>query len=189
MAVRPRVSGTVEPGLMLVGDPSVRPATVTIRGAAPDVAILDALRTEPIDVTGLPAGRHERRVELALPVGHLEVVDDSVVSVTFDIAPEIAERAIPRQEISVTGGTLREIRPNRVRITLRGAPAVLDALDAPSIVPYVDASALNPSSAPSRSWSACEASPKAWSCSASSRKKSSPPQPPTDRTRFRGPST
>lgn len=144
VAVRPRVSGTVDPGLMLVGDPTVRPATVTIRGAAPDIAILDALRTDPIDITGLPAGRHERRVELALPVGHLEIVDDSVVSVTLEIAPEIAERAIPRQEISITGGTLRELRPNRVRILLRGSPSVLDALDAPSIVPYVDASALNP---------------------------------------------
>jgi YbbR domain-containing protein len=144
VAVRPRVSGTVDDGLMLVGDPSVRPATVTIRGAAPDIAILDALRTEPIDITGLPAGRHERRVELAMPVGHLEIVDDSVVSVTLEIAPEIAERAIPRQEISVTGGTLREIRPNRVRIILRGSPSVLDALDAPSIVPYVDASGLDP---------------------------------------------
>jgi len=77
-------------------------------------------------------------------VGHLEIVDDSVVSVTLEIAPEIAERAIPRQEISVTGGTLRELRPNRVRIILRGSPSVLDALDAPSIVPYVDASSLNP---------------------------------------------
>lgn len=144
IAVRARVSGTVDPGLMLVGDPVVRPATITVRGAAPDIAVIDLLRTEPIDVTGLPAGRHERRVEVELPSGHLEVVDDSVVSVAVEIAPEIAERAIPRQEISVTGGTLRELRPNRVRITLRGAPTVLDALDAPSIVPYVDASTIDP---------------------------------------------
>jgi hypothetical protein len=144
LPVRARVSGRPDEGLMLVGDPSVRPTTLTIRGAAPDIAVLDVLRTEPIDVTGLPAGHHERRVEVELPAGHLELVDDPVVSVGVEIAPEIAERSIPRQEIAVTGGAIRELRPNRVRITLRGAPTVLDALDAPSIVPYVDASTIDP---------------------------------------------
>lgn len=144
LGVRARVSGRVDEGLMLVGDPVVRPATLTVRGAVTDIAILDMLRTEPIDVTGLAAGRHERRVEVELPAGHLEVVEDSVVSVSVEIAPEIAERSIPRQEIAVTGGTIRELRPNRVRITLRGAPSVLDAVDAPSIVPYVDASTIDP---------------------------------------------
>jgi hypothetical protein len=145
LPVRARVSGSPDTGLMLVGEPAVRPATLTVRGAAPDVAVLDLLRTSPIDVAGLGPGRHERRVEIEVPAGHLEVAEDRVVSVSVEIAPEIAERSIPRQELAVTGGSLRELRPNRVRVTLRGAPAVLDAIDAPSIVPYVDASALDPS--------------------------------------------
>jgi len=37
------------------------------------------------------------------------------------------------------------VRPARVRVTLRGPPRVLDAMDAPSIVPYVDVSAVDPS--------------------------------------------
>lgn len=144
LPVRARVSGRPDGGLMLVGDPTVRPATLTIRGAAPDIAVLDVLRTEPIDLAGLTAGRHERRVEVTLPVGHVEIAEDPVVSVSVEIAPEIAERAIPRQEIAVTGGAVRELRPNRVRVTLRGPPTVLDAVDAPSVVPYVDVSALDP---------------------------------------------
>lgn len=149
LPIHPRVTGALLPGLMLVGDPVVRPPALEVRGAEPDLLILENVRTAPVDLAGLPAGRHERRVELERPSGHLELEDVGAVIVTVEIAPEIVERSIPRQTVEVIAGTppgpaVRELRPNRVRVHLRGPPETLDALDALAIVPYVEASRLDP---------------------------------------------
>lgn len=138
--VSPALEGAADGGLMLQGTPLVRPTTVTLRGPEPDLATIDRITSEPVNVSGLVAGHYERRVPLARLPGHVEVVGDPVVTVSFDISPEVAERVVPRLEVAVIGGVAREVRPGRVRVTLRGAPRVLDALDAPSLVPYVDVS-------------------------------------------------
>ncbi len=129
---------------MVVGDPTVRPATVVLRGPTPDLAGMDRLVTEPIPLAGLGAGHYERRVAIPRLPAHVQFVGDTSVTVQFELAPEIAERAIPRLDVATVGGVLRDVRPARVRVTLRGPPVLLDAIDAPSIVPYVDASALDP---------------------------------------------
>ena len=145
LPVEPRLDGRPGAGLMVVGDPHVRPATVTVRGPEPDLATLDRVLTEPISLASLSVGRIERRVALARLGAHVEIVDDGDVTVQIEVAPEIAERAVPRLDVAVVGGTLREIRPARVRVTLRGPPTRLDVIDAPSIVPYVDVSAIDAS--------------------------------------------
>jgi hypothetical protein len=99
--------------------------------------------TDPVTISELPAGRYERRVGLVRLPGHVENVGDTTVTVSFELAPEVAERSVPRLEVAVIGGVVREVRPARVRVTLRGPPTVLDAMDAPSIVPYVDVSAVD----------------------------------------------
>ena len=59
-------------------------------------------------------------------------------AVDLDVAPQVAERALPRLEVAVVGGSVRELRPARVRVRLRGAPDVLDRVDPAGIVPFVD---------------------------------------------------
>jgi YbbR domain-containing protein len=144
LPVEARLDGQPAQGLMLVGTPTVRPTTLTVRGPEPEVAQLDRILTEPISVAGLAEGRVERRVAIARLGNHVEVVDDTDVTVTIEIAPEIATRAVPRLEVAVVAGALRELRPARVRVTLRGPPQRLDGIDPQSIVPYVDASAIDP---------------------------------------------
>lgn len=144
LPVEARLDGRPVTGLMVVGDPVVRPATVTLRGPEADLATIDRVMTEPIALATMSEGRLERRVALARLGNHIEVVGDDDVTVQLEIAPEIATRAVPRLDVAVVGGTLREIRPARVRVSLRGPPTRLDAIDAPSIVPYVDASAIDP---------------------------------------------
>lgn len=153
LPIHARVTATLLPGLMLVGDPVVRPGSIGAHGALPDLMILESIRTEPVDLAGLPAGRHERRVELERPGGHVELDPVDAIIVSVEIAPEIVERSIPRQSVEIIAGTppgpaVRELRPNRVRVDLRGPPETLDAIDALAIVPYVEASGLDPAGGP-----------------------------------------
>ncbi len=144
LPVEARLDGHPATGLMVIGDPSVRPATVTLRGPESELGTIDRVLTEPIALSTLTEGRLERRVALARLGSHVELVGDEVVTVQIEIAPEIAERPVPRLDVAVIGGVLREVRPARVRVVLRGPPTRLDAIDAPSIVPYIDVSTLDP---------------------------------------------
>lgn len=144
VSIVPAMEGAPEPGLMLAGTPSVRPSTTMLRGPAPDLATVERLMTDPVTISGLPAGRYERRVGLVRLPGHVENAGETTITVSFELAPEVAQRSVPRLEIAVIGGVAREVRPTRVRVTLRGSPLVLDAMDALSLVPYVDVGALEP---------------------------------------------
>jgi hypothetical protein len=140
-----RLDGRPDTGMMIAGDPTVRPATVVLRGPTPELAGMDRLLTDTIPLAGLGPGHYERRVPIPRLPAHVQFVGDTSVTVQFEIAPEIADRAIPRLDVATVGGAIRELRPARVRVILRGPPTLLDAIDAPSIVPYVDGSALDPS--------------------------------------------
>lgn len=139
----PTLEGTPDAGLMLSGTPSVRPTTTLLRGAEPDLATMERLMTDAVAISGLPAGRHERRVNLVRLPPHVENTGENTVTVAFELSPEVADRSVPRLDIAVVGGEVRELRPTRVRVTLRGPPRVLDAMDAPSLVPFVDVSAVD----------------------------------------------
>lgn len=145
LPVQPTIDGRPGPGLMLAGPPQVRPTTVTVVGPAPEISPLDHVTTDPITIAGLEAGRYERRVPLMRLPPHAEYEDEQAATVTFEIAPQIAERSLPRLEVAVVGGTAREVRPSRVRVRVRGAPATLDGMDAMQVVPYVEVGALDPS--------------------------------------------
>lgn len=134
--------GSPGAGLMMVGAPEVNPPSLTLRGAEPDLEMVERVATEPIALVELTAGVHERRVGLTRLPPHVENTGDSSVIVTFEIAQEMVERSIPRLDVAVVGGEVRELRPHRVRVILRGPPRVTDALDVSSIVPYVDATTL-----------------------------------------------
>lgn len=143
VVVAPAVEGDPGPGLMIVGAPTVRPNTATLRGPAPDLATIERVVTQTVSLDGATAGTHEERVSLARLPGHVEVMGSPAFTVSYEIVPEVAERSVPRLEIAVVGGAVRELRPGRVRVTLRGAPRVLDAMDTPSIVPFVEVGALD----------------------------------------------
>lgn len=144
LPVQPTIDGLPGAGLMLAGEPQVRPATVTVVGPAPEISPLDHITTDPITITGMEAGRHERRVALMRLPPHAEYDGDAMANVVFEIAPQVAQRALPRLDVAVVGGMVRELRPGRVRVRVRGAPATLDAMDPLQVVPYVDVSQLEP---------------------------------------------
>jgi len=136
--VHAALEGRPGAGLMLSPGLQVRPATVTVTGPSTEVAALDHVSTEAISLAGFEPGHHERRTGLMRLGAHTEYEDDAAATVVFDVAPQVAERALPRLEVAVVGGSVRELRPARVRVRLRGAPDVLDRVDPAGIVPFVD---------------------------------------------------
>lgn len=145
LPVQPTLDGRPPPGLMLASPPDVQPPTIEVTGPAPEISPLDHVTTDSINLAALEAGQYERRVSLMHLPPHAEYEGESTVVVSFEIVPQIAERTLPRLEVAVVGGTVRELRPGRVRVRLRGAPQALDAMDPLGVVPYVDVSELEPS--------------------------------------------
>lgn len=144
LPVQPTLEGRPPPGLMLAAPPEVTPSAVSVTGPAPEISPLDHVTTDTVNLAALEAGRYERRVALMHLPPHSAYDDENTVVVSFEIVPQIAERSLPRLDVAVVGGTVRELRPGRVRVRVRGAPQALDAMDPLGVVPYVDVSELEP---------------------------------------------
>ena len=61
----------------------------------------------------------------------------------YTVGDVIAERTFSRAEVAALGN-VRELRPSRVRVIVRGAPTLVAAMEPSSVVPYVEASQLDP---------------------------------------------
>lgn len=137
------VEGEVAGGNTLAST-SVDPATVRVTGAAAEVARLQAARTAPVDIDGLAAGHHPRRVPLAPLPEHVSYVDTPQVVVTINVEEEIASRTLADLDVAVVGASEAAVRPAQVSVHVRGPRARVDALSPGRIVPFVDVSALEP---------------------------------------------
>ena len=143
LPVAPELGGELALGNML-GQTSVEPATVLVRGAASEVARLTAVRTESVDINDLEAGSHPRRVPLIPLPEHVTYVDTNRVVVTVRVEEEAGERTYADLEVALLGAGEFTVRPTHVNVTVAGPRARLDALPARRVVPFVDVSAIDP---------------------------------------------
>lgn len=141
--VDPVFEGEVAEGNLLVGS-VVDPSNVQIRGAASEVRRIEVVRTQPVDLTELGPGRHQRRVPLTALPDHVTYVDTVSVVVTVTVEEEEGSRNFEDLEVSVMGGEPVALRPARVDVRLRGPRARIDDLHPRRVVPFVDVSALDP---------------------------------------------
>ena len=141
--VDPVFEGEVAEGNLLVGS-VVDPSSVQIRGAASEVRRIEVVRTQPVDLTELGPGRHQRRVPLTALPDHVTYVDTVSVVVTVTVEEEEGSRNFEDLEVSVMGGESVALRPARVDVRLRGPRARIDDLHPRRVVPFVDVSALDP---------------------------------------------
>jgi YbbR domain-containing protein len=116
---------------------------VQVTGAAPELGRLQVARTAPIDVNGLTAGRHERRVPLAPLPEHLSYVEPPQVVVTLNVVEEIASRTLGDLDVSVVGASDATVRPRQVNVRVRGPRARVEALSPGRVVPFVDVTELD----------------------------------------------
>ena len=117
--VDPVFEGEVAEGNLLVGS-VVDPSSVQIRGAASEVRRIEVVRTQPVDLTELGPGRHQRRVPLTALPDHVTYVDTVSVVVTVTVEEEEGSRNFEDLEVSVMGGESVALRPARVDVRLRG---------------------------------------------------------------------
>jgi YbbR domain-containing protein len=125
--VAPVFRGSVPDEMILVGQPSVSPARVLVRGPAAAMSGIAAVETEPIDLRNKRSGFSQ---EAVLRVG--ERCEAVPRSVRVDI--EIAKRAvrtmpgIPPTLLQVEEGFMIEYSPSSASITVEGPEELVNRL-------------------------------------------------------------
>ncbi len=125
-----------------------RPATVTeatpsrirVSGPALYVDALTSVRAEAIDVTGLEAGQHSRRVALEIPRSNVQYLGVTSVRVALTVERDLTERRLERLEVTAVGSSHMQLRPAFVTMRIRGQAQAVTALDPTLIIPTVDVS-------------------------------------------------
>jgi YbbR domain-containing protein len=141
LRVEPLVEGEVAPGRVL-GEVRVDPPEALVSGATEDVGRLSRLRTAAVDVSGLAAGRHVRRVPLGALPEHVHYADSAPVTVTLVVSDEVGSRSLGLSEVALVGVDAGRVRPTRVSVVVEGPRARIDALPSDLIVPSVDATGM-----------------------------------------------
>lgn len=140
--IRPQVNGNPAAGTVIESI-SVKPATVTLRGAPDDLSGVADVATEPISVDGL-AQTQRYDVELVLPDGASLATGEASAEVTVSVAPATGSRTF------VTGIRCRNVpsgdaclpRLEQVAITLSGPVGLLDDVKAGDLALVLDVSGL-----------------------------------------------
>ena len=143
--VEAKLVGTPASGFGVRRPVTITPAQVAVTGPKDEIELLDVLTTEDINVDGLGAGVHERRVRMMPLPGHVAYVADSTVAARVEIDQQMSERAFPALEVAVIGPGDVVLRPSAVQVTLRGPSPMLAQLSHEQVVPFVEPAANLPS--------------------------------------------
>jgi YbbR domain-containing protein len=130
------LENTPAPGFIVRGAPVADPLTVRARGPRSEVALLQHVRADPFDVQGLTEGKHTHSLGLEAPPPRVTYEVPSV-SVTVEVARELAERPFSKLPIAVVGQTKAHTQPADVDVRLSCPPDILRSLRPEQIVPRV----------------------------------------------------
>jgi YbbR domain-containing protein len=142
LPVRATVVGALPPRAR-VEHVEAEPAHVNVRGPSLYVEPMVAVHTEPLDATGLPPGRYERRVPLETLRAAVQYETAQGVRVHFQIVQPVYQRRFEHLPV-IPVGARAQTRPSTVTVVVQGDPAVVDHLRPDDVVPVVDCSALAP---------------------------------------------
>jgi YbbR domain-containing protein len=133
-----RLTGKPPSGLQVV-DTKVAPETVQVSGPVSDVEDVQAANTDPLDIHGATAGTIERELPLEPPSEYLSFSANRVAAqVRIEEVP--ATREFKRVDVNVRNASLRyRVRPDHVRVTVRGPRRLVDNLELGSGSVYLDA--------------------------------------------------
>ncbi|MCS6797984.1 MAG: hypothetical protein NZ898_05565 [Myxococcota bacterium] len=122
-----RFEGSPGPGLRLAANPRVEPPRIVVSGPSLELVALPHVETDPLDVSELGPGTHERRVRLVRPPPHGRYEGPDVVRVSFEVVVDEQQRRIDDVPVTVLGpGARLTLRPDRVDVVVRGRPDVLE---------------------------------------------------------------
>ena len=143
VAVHPEFEGQPARGYSL-GEVSVSPSHVTVRGPKSIVDAMSEVQTRPIDIEGLTTGAEER-VPLAPIEPHVSVVERQSIDVRFKINEELGMLALGPLDVAIhpaPGSTLAvptaaQVQPAKVKLLLRGARNTLDRIVPGEVAAFV----------------------------------------------------
>ncbi len=143
------VTGTPAPGFIVKGVPVSDPANVRVRGPKSEVAVLQHARADAFDVAGLTESSYTRMLAIDRPTGHL-TFDIRSVSVTTQIARELAEKTFTKIPVVVVGQAKGKTIPADVDVRISCPPDIVHALRPEQILPRVDEASTAASGSESR---------------------------------------
>ena len=136
--VRVPITGEPEKGMVVAGEPLVRPSVVRISGPSTWVARQETLRTEPVSIAGKRDTVELVQALVAPPTWAHAAPGSVVVSIPIDV--ESTKTMSLDLEVRGIRGELRvELRPESVQATWRGPRALLGGVDARDFHASVDA--------------------------------------------------
>ena len=135
--VQATVAGTPAPGFIVKGVPGSDPPNVRFRGPRGEVTLMQHARADAFDVTGLTEGVYTRALGIDKPTGHVTTETRSV-SVTIEVARELAERSFTKLPVVVVGQPKAKTTPPDVDVRISCAPDIVHSLRPEQIVPRVE---------------------------------------------------
>jgi hypothetical protein len=144
------VTGTPAPGFIVKSSPISEPPNVRVHGPKGEVAVLQHARAEAFDVTGLTEGNYTHTLAIDRPTGHLGF-DIRSVTVTTQIARELAEKTFSKVPVVVVGQPKAKTTPADVDIRISCPPDIVHSLRSEQILPRVEELSTAASGSESRS--------------------------------------
>lgn len=137
LPVEVAIEGKLPDGLQWAADPEVFPQTVKLDGPRGVVNSMRAVRTMEVDASGLHQGVVQREIPLLGPPANT-TFDTQTVLVTLHVQPKMKERVLSPLRVDAEGVVPRALRPRAVAARIRGPEALVDELNAASVLAIVN---------------------------------------------------
>ena len=137
--VQATVAGTPASGFIVKNVPVSDPPNVRFRGPRGEVTLIQHVRADAFDVTGLTEGVYTRALGIDRPTGHV-TTDTRSVSVSIEVTRELAERSFTKLPVAVVGQSKAKTTPPDVDVRISCAPDIVHSLRPEQIVPRVEES-------------------------------------------------
>ncbi len=118
------------------GSPTLDPTKVKATGIESVVSTIQFARAEPFDVSGLVAGKHTRRLRLDPPPDGV-IYDEQSISATVQIGRKLKDAKFENIKVEVLGLPQAILKPDVVRVKIRGPAEIVDELHSDEILPRV----------------------------------------------------
>jgi hypothetical protein len=140
------VVGSPAPGFVVKGVPVAEPQAVRVHGPKSEVLVLQHMRADPFDVSGLTEGSYSRHLAIDRPGGRVspDLASQSVL-VTAEITREVVERPYAKMPVAVLGQAKGKSQPGEVDVRLVCPPEILRPLRPEQVVPKVTVRSSAPS--------------------------------------------
>ncbi|MBI5537448.1 MAG: YbbR-like domain-containing protein [Deltaproteobacteria bacterium] len=135
--VQVSVTGDPADGFLVKGPPEINPRTLHARGARQVLETMQAVRSEPFDVTGLAEGTHQRVLAFDHPPPRV-AYDVLTTTVTVEVSRKLMERTFRAAQVHVVGSAHAVAFPPRVDVRVVGPPDIVKPLRQEQIVPRID---------------------------------------------------